>query len=217
MSIEILYVGNGCLGKHPFLCGFPGMFLSSGLPTCPFSNSCFALRARLFSKDGKDGYQFGDFTKGLLRLSHERGRHILGTYDDTGGAAKAAAVGSVSGVCSYAYQTSAVSSTLGAALGGTVGAPLGMVGVSAGMAAGSTAARRVSQGVSQCGTKVQKMVSSAVAEGKTARGDAEGQYRLGDFTSGVLAAGREARGANEGSRGYKPGDFTRGLFSKLRK
>ncbi|CAK8998485.1 unnamed protein product [Durusdinium trenchii] len=168
-------------------------------------------------RDGKDGYQFGDFTKGLLRLSHERGRHILGTYDDTGGAAKAAAVGSVSGVCSYAYQTSAVSSTLGAALGGTVGAPLGMVGVSAGMAAGSTAARRVSQGVSQCGTKVQKMVSSAVAEGKTARGDAEGQYRLGDFTSGVLAAGREARGANEGSRGYKPGDFTRGLFSKLRK
>ena len=58
------------------------------------------------------------------------------------------------------------------------------------------------------------------------RSDPSGAYRFGDFTRGVLRAGRQQReapsGASSGGEaaantGYRPGDFTRGLWSKLRK
>jgi hypothetical protein len=68
------------------------------------------------------------------------------------------------------------------------------------------------------------------------RSDPSGAYRFGDFTRVVLRAGREQREASgtSGAPGgaassggeadgtaantsYRPGDFTRGLWSKLRK
>ena len=43
------------------------------------------------------------------------------------------------------------------------------------------------------------------------------RYQFGDFTRGLLAAGRESRGEEGGNQGYKPGDLTRGIWSKLKR
>eukprot|EP00435_Cladocopium_sp_Y103_P053366 s610_g17.t1 len=194
-------------------------------------------------EEASEGYRFGDLSRGLLSLARERGQRVMGTYDDRGGAASdvtAVAAGSVAGAASFAYDKAVVSSTVGATIGGTMLAPFGPAGVGTGMAAGSTAARRVSECLGQATVAVREVVSSTVAEGKESRSDPSGAYRFGDFTRGVLRAGREQREASGASgasgsaassggacgaggeagganQGYRPGDFTRGLWSKLRK
>ncbi|CAL1126400.1 unnamed protein product [Cladocopium goreaui] len=186
-------------------------------------------------EEASDGYRFGDLTRGLLSLARERGQRVMGTYDDRGGGGTgsdvtAVAAGSVAGAASFAYESAVVSSTLGATIGGTMLAPLGPAGV------GSTAARRVSERMGQATLALREVISNTVEEGKESRSDPSGAYRFGDFTRGVLRAGREQREASgtSGAPGgaassggeadgtaantsYRPGDFTRGLWSKLRK
>lgn len=48
--------------------------------------------------------------------------------------------------------------------------------------------------------------------GKSQRGDSGGHYHFGDFSRGIVQAGKEGRG---GEGGYRPGDFTRGLVHTL--
>lgn len=54
-------------------------------------------------------------------------------------------------------------------------------------------------------------LGGALTAGKMARGEEEGTYKFGDFTRGVVAKGRQARGGDT----YRPGDFTRGLVGAL--
>lgn len=54
-------------------------------------------------------------------------------------------------------------------------------------------------------------LGGALTAGKSARGEQEGNYHFGDFTRGVVAKGKKARGGDT----YRPGDFTRGLVGAL--
>ncbi|CAE7222892.1 unnamed protein product [Symbiodinium natans] len=156
---------------------------------------------------GGDRYRFGDLTRGLVSLSWERG--VRGT---------------ASSAAAHAYDTGAVSTTAGASVGGVLLAPLGPVGVTGGMMGGAAVGRRVSESVGHRATAVRESISQTLAEGREARGEGQEDptvtdspagsgYRFGDFTRGLLRAGRESRGGE----GYKIGDLTRGAWSKMKR
>ncbi|CAE7034743.1 unnamed protein product [Symbiodinium sp. CCMP2592] len=155
---------------------------------------------------GSDSYQFGDLTRGLVSLSWERG---VG--------------GSVSTAAEHAYETRAVSSTVGASVGGVLLAPLGPAGVTAGMMGGAAAGRRTSESAGRRASALQQSICQTLAEGREVRESASaeheesrssgGGYRFGDFTRGLVRAGREARGGES----YKLGDLTRGAWSKMKR
>ena len=175
------------------------------------TSSCAQKGRKL--RDG-DEYQFGDCTRGLISLSWEKG--VQGT---------------ASAAAAHAYETGAASATVGASVGGVLLAPLGPAGVTAGMMGGAAAARSVSEGVGRHASAVRKSISQTLAEGREVRETSKsgtsqediiastsepahsGNYHFGDFTRGLLRAGREQRGGE----GYKFGDFTRGAWSKMRR
>uniref|UniRef100_A0A7S1ZT12 Glycine zipper domain-containing protein n=1 Tax=Trieres chinensis TaxID=1514140 RepID=A0A7S1ZT12_TRICV len=97
---------------------------------------------------------------------------------------------------------------VGAAAGAAV---LGPVGLVAGAYLGSVSGRKAAEGVSlaSAGAQVQRRGS-----GEDECGSGNGKpYRFGDLTRGVVARGKESRGASA-KEGYKFGDFTRGLFGR---
>ncbi|CAE7409777.1 unnamed protein product [Symbiodinium sp. CCMP2456] len=159
---------------------------------------------------GSEKYQFGDLTRGLVSLSWERG--VRGT---------------VSTAAEHAYETRAASSTVGASVGGVLLAPLGPAGVTAGMMGGAAAGRRVSESAGRRASAFQQSISQTLVEGREVREareatrtesheecqSSEGGYRFGDFTRGLVRAGREARGGES----YKLGDLTRGAWSKMKR
>ena len=170
---------------------------------------------------GDDKYKFGDFSRGLIAQAWERGAH-----------------GTASAAATHASETSAASSTVGATAGGMLLAGLGPVGVTAGMMGGAAAGRRVSETMARRASTVRESIAQIAAEGREAReawearepvehsadqdmsaptagaAASSGGYRFGDFSRGLLRAGRESRGGEEG---YKFGDLTVGAWSKLRR
>lgn len=66
--------------------------------------------------------------------------------------------------------------------------------------------RRVARGIDEDGGQRE----SIVEKGKKARGEPTGKYQPGDFTRGIIQAGKDGK-----ERGYRPGDFTRGLVKSF--
>lgn len=156
---------------------------------------------------GSEKYQFGDLTRGLASLSWERG--VQGT---------------VSTAAEHVYETRAASSTVGASVGGVLLAPLGPAGVTAGMVGGAAAGRKASESAGRRASAFQQSICQTLAEGREVREATRaesheesqgsgGGYRFGDFTRGLIRAGREARGGES----YKLGDLTRGAWSKMKR
>lgn len=94
----------------------------------------------------------------------------------------------------YAGSTGVIA---GAAAGMAVAGPIGLV---VGSLAGSVSGRKLVEST----TAAEPPQSTAT--------DAKKPYRLGDFSRGIVARGKESRSANR-EEGYRFGDFTRGLFS----
>ncbi|CAJ1360429.1 unnamed protein product [Effrenium voratum] len=57
-------------------------------------------------------------------------------------------------------------------------------------------------------------LEETISEGKQSRGAGDEAYRFGDLTRGILASGKQSRGA-DGADGYRFGDFSRGVLSKI--
>ena len=98
-------------------------------------------------------------------------------------------------VASNKYEYAGTAGVVAGATAGSVAGPVGMV---AGAFLGSVSARKATENA-----------SSAAAE----MSEREGRqgYRFGDVTRGLVARGKEARGADQNGK-YQFGDLTRGLF-----
>ena len=98
-------------------------------------------------------------------------------------------------VASNKYEYAGTAGVVAGATAGSVAGPVGMV---AGAFLGSVSARKATENA-----------SSAAAE----MSEREGRqgYRFGDVTRGLVARGKEARGAGQNGK-YQFGDLTRGLF-----
>ncbi|KAL9187460.1 hypothetical protein ACHAXT_001563 [Thalassiosira profunda] len=73
----------------------------------------------------------------------------------------------------------------------------------------------VGAGVAVASLAARDQIGSAVVSGKESRGATEhDRYHFGDLTRGIVAAGKESRGAENES--YRFGDFSRGLFASMK-
>jgi len=181
----------------------------------------------------EEGYRLGDFTRGVLSLSRERGRRVLGRFDDRAGSdasqslapeaprpllgTASVVVGAASGVASHAYNTSAVSQTAGAALGGALLAPLGPVGLTAGMMGGMEVGRRASAKLGDQVRRFSDGVAHTAAQGREARTSSEVANQVwGDFDDAgegeVWEGDVEARPVASDTGSYQFGDVTRGVL-----
>ena len=113
------------------------------------------------------------------------------TEQSTGGLASVAA----DHVSTNKYEYAGTVGVVAGAAAGSVAGPIGMV---AGAYLGSVSARKATENA-----------SSAAAEASEREG--RRGYAFGDITRGLVARGKEARGADR-QEGYQLGDFSRGLF-----
>ena len=113
------------------------------------------------------------------------------TEQSTGGLASVAA----DHVSTNKYEYAGTAGVVAGAAAGSVAGPIGMV---AGAYLGSVSARKATENA-----------SSAAAEASEREG--RRGYAFGDITRGLVARGKEARGADR-QEGYQLGDFSRGLF-----
>jgi len=103
-------------------------------------------------------------------------------------------------VASNKYEYAGTAGVVAGATAGSVAGPVGMV---AGAFLGSVSARKATENASSAAAEV---------------GEREGRrgYSFGDITRGLVARGKEARGADR-REGYQFGDFTRGLLGSAKK
>lgn len=98
-------------------------------------------------------------------------------------------------VASNKYEYAGTAGVVAGATAGSVAGPVGMV---AGAFLGSVSARKATENASSAAAEISER------EGRQG-------YRFGDVTRGLVARGKEARGAGENGK-YQFGDLTRGLF-----
>ena len=115
----------------------------------------------------------------------------ISTEQSTGGLASVAA----DHVSTNKYEYAGTAGVVAGAAAGSVAGPIGMV---AGAYLGSVSARKATENA-----------SSAAAEASEREG--RRGYAFGDITRGLVARGKEARGADR-QEGYQFGNFSRGLF-----
>mmetsp|Transcript_24945 Transcript_24945/g.54397 ORF Transcript_24945/g.54397 Transcript_24945/m.54397 type:complete len:709 (-) Transcript_24945:63-2189(-) len=139
------------------------------------------------------GACYGESTRSMSGASRgERSAAAFGqSATDSGGIAKAA----TKHVSSNKYEYAGTAGVVAGAAAGSVAGPIGML---TGAYLGSVSARKVTENA-----------SSAAAEVSETEGRRE--YRFGDITRGLVARGKQARGADK-EEGYQFGDFTRGFF-----
>jgi hypothetical protein len=113
------------------------------------------------------------------------------TEQSTGGLASVAA----DHVSTNKYEYAGTAGVVAGAAAGSVAGPIGMV---AGAYLGSVSARKATENASSAAAEVSER-------------DGRRGYAFGDITRGLVARGKEARGADR-QEGYQFGDFSRGLF-----
>ena len=135
------------------------------------------------------GACYGESTR---NLSRDRPKAAFGRSErNSGGIAKAA----TKHVSSNKYEYAGTAGVVAGAAAGSVAGPIGML---TGAYLGSVSARKVTENASGAAAEISE------TEGRR-------EYRFGDITRGLVARGKQARGADK-EESYQLGDFTRGLF-----